>query len=225
MANSTYVAPEAKKKAFTCPNCTAYAAQSWHFPQQRVDASNSFYETLAQLCASRCSHCGEACIWWGPTLVVPAASGQVLPHPEMPADIRNDFEEARLIANKSPRSAAALLRLCIQKLCKALGEPGKDINTDISSLVQKGLPPQLQQSLDIVRVVGNEQVHPGTLDVRDDPEIVTELFQLVNFIVEDRIARPKAIQELYMRLPESKRKAIEARDKTSHNTATTPPSK
>ncbi len=224
MTNPPYVAPEVGTRAFTCPNCTAYAAQSWHYPKHRVNVSDAFYEALAPLCASRCSHCGKACIWWGRTLVVPAVSGQVLPHPEMPDDIRNDFEEARSIANKSPRSAAALLRLCIQKLCKALGEPGEDINTDISSLVQKGLPPQLQQTLDIVRVVGNEQVHPGTLDVRDDPEIVTKLFQLVNLIVEERIARPRAIQDLYMRLPESKRKAIETRDKTRHSTAAAKPS-
>jgi len=133
-------------------------------------------------------------------------------HSDTPEIIKSDYEEARLVFSKSPRSAAALLRLSIQKLCGYLGESGKDINSDIASLVKKGLPLQVQQALDIVRVVGNEQVHPGTLDVRDDPSVAAELFELVNFIVEDRIARPKAIQSLYERLPESKRKAIEQRD-------------
>lgn len=130
----------------------------------------------------------------------------------MPANIVADYEEARLIATASPRSAAALLRLCIQKLCKEIGEPGKNINDDIASLVSKGLPVIVQQALDIVRVIGNEQVHPGTLDLRDDPEIANELFGLVNFIVENQIAQPKAIKELFERLPEAKRKAIEQRD-------------
>jgi hypothetical protein len=62
-------------------------------------------------------------------------------------------------------------------------------------------------------VVGNNQVHPGTLDVRDDPTIATRLFELINVIVEDRISRPKQIEELYQKLPETSRKAIEGRGK------------
>lgn len=145
-------------------------------------------------------------------MIVPESLALSLPHPDMPDQLKVDYEEARSVYSKSPRSSAALLRLCIQKLCKALGEPGKDINKDIAALVEKGLPVQIQRSLDIVRVVGNEQVHPGTLDVRDNPDIVLGLFELINFIIEDRIARPKAINDLYQRLPEEKRKAIERRD-------------
>jgi hypothetical protein len=100
----------------------------------------------------------------------------------------------------------------VQKLCADLGEQGKNINDDIAALVEKGLPLEVQQSLDIVRVVGNEQVHPGTLDVRDNPEIAAKLFALINFIVEDRISRPKAIAELYGQLPPDKLDAIKKRD-------------
>jgi hypothetical protein len=82
----------------------------------------------------------------------------------------------------SPRSSAALLRLAIQKLCKHLGFPGDNINADIKAMVGQGLAVQVQRALDIVRVIGNEQVHPGVLDVRDDPEMATRLFELVNFI-------------------------------------------
>jgi hypothetical protein len=56
-------------------------------------------------------------------------------------------------------------------------------------------------------------VHPGQLDMKDDHETAVQLFELINFIVEDRIARPKKIQALYNRLPETKRQAIEKRDK------------
>lgn len=113
---------------------------------------------------------------------------------------------------ESPRSSAALLRLAIQKLCTELGQPGKNLNADIGELVKQGLSVRIQQSLDIVRVVGNNQVHPGVLDVRDDPVIALTLFELVNVIVEDRIARPKQIDALYAKLPESSRKQIEERD-------------
>jgi hypothetical protein len=66
--------------------------------------------------------------------------------------------------------------------------------------------------LDIVRVVGNESVHPGTLDLRDDPATVSQLFILVNLIAEDRMTRPKMVAELWATLPEDKRKQIEQRD-------------
>ncbi len=131
----------------------------------------------------------------------------------MPADVTKDYDEAREILLSSPRSAAALLRLCVQKLCIVLGEKGDNINEDIGSLVTKGLSPHVQRALDIVRVVGNEQVHPGTLDVRDNLEIALKLFALVNFIVDDQISKPKVIAELYTQIPTPKLKSIENRDK------------
>ena len=100
----------------------------------------------------------------------------------------------------------------MQKLCKHLGEKGKNIDADIAALVKKGLNPVVQQSLDIVRVVGNESVHPGTIDLNDDRETALRLFDLVNAITEQMISHPKKVQELYSKLPESKREAIEKRD-------------
>src|SRR4051812_34965142 len=108
---------------------------------------------------------------------------------------------------RRPRGAAALLRLSIQKLCKQLGEKGKNIDEDIASLVSKGLNPRLQRSLDIVRVIGNEAVHPGTLDLRDDKETALKLFGLVNLIVDAMISQPKREDELYEDLPVAKREA------------------
>lgn len=136
-----------------------------------------------------------------------------LPNSDLREDIKVDYLEARSIVNKSPRGAAALLRLCIQKLCEQLGESGKDINTDIGNLVQKGLHSTIQKSLDIVRVIGNDAVHPGQIDLKDDIDTANKLFELVNLIAQVMITEPKAIDELYTALPESKRKAIEERDK------------
>ena len=103
-------------------------------------------------------------------MVYPIAATAPLPNPDLPADIKADYEEARGIASLSPRGAAALLRLAIQKLCKDLAESGENINADTKSLVNKGLSVQVQQALDVVRVTGSNAVHPGQIDLQDDPE-------------------------------------------------------
>ena len=122
------------------------------------------------------------------------------------------YEEAGTILSLSPRGAAALLRLSIQKLCKHLGGKGENINDDIGDFVSKGLDPRVQQSLDVVRVVGNNAVHPGVLDLKDDRAIAEKLFGLVNLIAETMISGPKHVQALFDSLPESERKAIKKRD-------------
>jgi hypothetical protein len=101
-------------------------------------------------------------------------------------------------------------------LCTGLGGKGRKIDDDIAFLVAKGLSPVVQQSLDTVRVVGNEAVHPGTIDLRNDTDTATKLFTLVNIIADQMITNPKHVLELYEKLPEEKRKAIEKRDRQSN---------
>jgi hypothetical protein len=136
-----------------------------------------------------------------------------LPNLDLPEEIKNDYEEAAKIVNISPRGASALLRLAIQKLCKELGGEGKNINNDIASLVEKGLPARIQKALDTVRVVGNESVHPGVLDVKDNKEIAFALFKLVNIITDKMISEEKQIDEIYNSLPQEKLDQINNRDK------------
>jgi hypothetical protein len=56
-------------------------------------------------------------------------------------------------------------------------------------------------------------VHPGEIDLNDTPEIALQLFGLINIIVEDRITKPKEIEELYSKLPDGAKKAIEECDR------------
>jgi len=135
----------------------------------------------------------------------------------MPEEIMKDYCEARSICSLSPRGATALLRLAIQKLCMHLGESGKNINTDIGNLVKKGLPVKIQQALDIVRVTGNNAVHPGEMQLEEDPETADSLFELVNLIVENQISQPKSIKELYEKLPQGPVDAIKKRDGNASN--------
>jgi hypothetical protein len=162
---------------------------------------------------SQCFNCNEIAVWAISSMVWPVKNNAPAPNQDLPDDVRLDFEEAGRIVQLSPRGAAALLRLAIQKLCKELGEKGKNIDEDIAALVKKGLNVRIQQALDIVRVIGNEAVHPGSIDLRDDVQTATKLFDLVNIIAETMISQPKHIEALYNGLPPSKLAGIEARDK------------
>jgi len=162
---------------------------------------------------SKCYNCKKITVWVHDNIVFPPEKQAIPPNQDLPDDIIKDFEEARSIVGLSPRGAAALLRLCIQKICVHLGEKGKKLDDDIASLVSKGLNPLVQKSLDIVRVIGNEAVHPGVIDLNDDRDTANRLFSLINSISDQMITHPKNVEKLYGKLPEKKRKAIEKRDK------------
>jgi hypothetical protein len=130
----------------------------------------------------------------------------------MPDEVKKDYEEARLVFTASHRSAAALLRLGLQKLCEGLVGKKGGINDLIGILVSKGMPIQIQRALDAIRIIGNGAVHPGELNVDDKPEMIMPLFGLVNLIVETQIAQPAAIDEMYLSLPEGALAAVERRD-------------
>jgi uncharacterized protein DUF4145 len=214
MMNRNYVPPEYQAEAFHCPHCHVYAHQSWWHVLRGTKADRC---VVKELQISYCVKCREVAIWKQSgvidgIMIYPLTS--VAPHPadDMPDNVKEDFQEARRVFSLSPRSAAALLRLALQKLLKHLGEKGKNIDDDIGSLVQKGLPVLIQQSLDAVRVIGNNAVHPGHLDLKDKPETAMTLFGLLNFIVEQRITQPKHIDQIYNGLPKSNLDAIAKRD-------------
>ena len=129
----------------------------------------------------------------GKNLIYPKKILVEQPNKDLSKDIQADYLEAANILNDSPRSAAAILRLALQKLCKQLSEKGKNINDDIASLVKKGLNPTIQKALDSLRITGNNAVHPGELDLSDDVERVIKLFKLINFVAEKMISEQNEI--------------------------------
>lgn len=208
---SKHYPPEFAKKDFHCPNCGVHASQEWFTCERKDNYLQKTYK-VDSVKFSICNHCTELALWVDKRLMIPEISSTQTPHVDLPDSCLKDYNEARSIVGKSPKAAAALLRLCIQKLMKELGEDGKNINSDIKSLVMKGLPVQVQKALDICRVVGNEAVHPGTINVDDDAEIVYSLFGMINYIVQNQITQSKEIYELYNKLPEENRHQIEQRD-------------
>lgn len=180
---------------------------------ERLSESEFVYWHVENAHLSECFVCEKLAVWVGARLRFPIVNAQVSePNEDLPGDIRRDYVEAGEVVSASPRSAAALLRLAIQKLCSHVLERDGAINEMIGELVQRGLSPMIQRALDVVRVVGNEAVHPGELDLRDDQATAMKLFGLVNLIAEQMITQPKHVMALYVTLPPDKIAGIEQRD-------------
>ncbi|MBO3095844.1 DUF4145 domain-containing protein [Cellulomonas dongxiuzhuiae] len=132
----------------------------------------------------------------------------------MPDDVRRIFEEAREVSAVSPRSAAALLRLALQVLINDL-EPGNGtLDVKIGRLVARGLSQEVARAMDVVRVIGNNAVHPGLIEMGGDVTPVPAMFTLLNLIVEQVIVRKAEVDRLFDSLPGGSREAIARRDGT-----------
>ncbi|MES2381072.1 MAG: DUF4145 domain-containing protein [Bacteroidota bacterium] len=214
--------------SFNCPICGAYSEHIWSYAdkydKKRANSGGQkeWQGNIAELVFSQCKHCQKHTIWLDNRhtderrMLFPTAGSAPLANADMPDDIKKDFEEARGIVELSPRGATALLRLAVQKLCKHLGEKGENINEDIGNLVKKGLPEKMQKALDSVRVIGNNAVHPGQIDLTDDREAAYKLFGFVNIITDILITQPKQIDDFYsFKIPEGAKAAIDKRDNRS----------
>ncbi len=207
----SHVQPTLDAEAFHCPypTCGVFARQNWSILAMHLGPG---WAPIGTLKGALCSHCRKVSVWSDGILVFPVNGTAPAPNSDLPEDIRADFVEAGDLLSRSPRAAAALLRLAVQKLCKFLGQGGENINNDIAALTRQGLLPSVQQALDSVRVIGNNAVHPGQIDLNDQPETASALFRLVNLIADQMITYPKEAQEVFSSLPLSNRDAITRRD-------------
>ena len=209
---SAYEIPAARKDAFNCPHCGAFSTQHW--TQLTADtARGRTRDPRFQVCC--CQRCDDVTIWKDDRMIFPFNGSAPMPNQDMPDEIKKDYNEARDIIALSPRSACMLLRLCVQKICNQKVAGTGSLNKKIRSLVKKGLDPQIQQSLDSVRVIGGEAVHPLQMDLRDDIETATSLFGIVNYISDWAYTREKKIKAISEKLPQSAQIAIRKRDSTA----------
>jgi len=216
MSNSLlpYASPEHRADAYNCPYCNTYAEQIWYTGYRMLFGYSNTYEPHEILTLARCRRCGKYQYWINDSMIYPESLPISPPNEDLNEEIKNDYYEAGSIIKKSPRGASALLRLSIEKLCQQLDQSTKNISTIIGNLVKRGMPIEIQQALDIVRVIGNNAVHPGQIDIKDNVETAIRLFELINIIAERMITQPKKIKEFYEKvIPEKAKEAIENRDK------------
>ncbi len=208
MEKEKYFAPKFGERSFHCPqpDCGVYSHHIWNkvWNEENIGVPN--------LKVVYCLRCNKISIWYDEEMIFPESTGIPPPNKDLNENIKKDYLEASSILTKSPKASSALLRLCIQKLCIQLGEKGKKINDDIKKLVKKGLPTKIQKALDIVRVIGNNAVHPGEINLEDNKDVALKLFSLTNIIADTMITQPKEIEEIYDSLPDKEKEAIKKRD-------------
>ena len=166
---------------------------------------------------SMCTRCEKPTLWRGKEMLFPALGEVEAPNADLEDTIKRDYNEAAAIVGRSPRGAAALLRLCLQNLFKQLGLGQTSSNDAIKELVKRGLDPDIQKALDSVRVIGNNAVHPGEIELSDSPEIALQLFALINYIAEQMITFKQKREEIFLSLPEGAKKQIKKRDGPSNS--------
>lgn len=223
-----YKEPKFNEHFFTCPYCQVYAQQKWEISGIRIDWDNKYgtvsrpvnsnpnynFDELDKLSISTCQACNKYHIWHNDKMIIPTNSPIPMPLEDMPEVVKNLYLEARDVHPISYKASCALLRLALQHLCEELLKDRStgQINKDIGELVKEAVPQEFQQALDIVRVVGNNAVHPGKMDESDVEEYAITLFELLNYIVQEKIVRPKMIDGIYNKLPNGVLKEIKKRD-------------
>jgi hypothetical protein len=215
IGDTTWSVPNREQVRAICPHCGTFSQIKLGFTKVLIGAARAGQTQWVpdwKLGAAECIACSAPSFFWRGAQVYPSASLAPLPHPDMPVEINPEYSEAASILNQSPRAAAALLRLAVQKLCPLLGSTKSNLDDAIGELfAAQKISTELQQALDTLRVIGNESVHPGQINLNDDSATALALFQVLNFIVERGIAEPKRIAEIYGSLPASKVAAIENR--------------
>lgn len=225
--------PAYNLEAFSCPNCRVYAKQEWYTLQLKdafdhiIGRPRNVFDMKSQpngvedhlpesdMAFAQCSSCDELSIWLRKELIFPRESIIEDPNNFMPEEVKKLYEEARQVFPISPRSSAALLRLALEVLLPSIGAKKGNINDMIGQLARESKTiARVSKAMDILRVTGNNAVHPGVLDLsgEDSRDTSATLFKILNIIVAETIESEAMVDEVYGVLPEGIQDSIEKRN-------------
>lgn len=228
------VEPRINADSFNCPHCGALAAQTWSsalspkFSKEYIQTEDgigtlkliNYTSSLSELSKIRnlsfslCYSCKKVSIWLERKVIYPNYNYEFIPPDDLPDECKTDYLEAVSILKLSPRGSASLLRLCFEKLINTQVSGRGSVNDKIGHLVKEELISlKIQQTMDVLRVYGNNAVHPLEIDM-DDTARVSSLFKLIDLLVEKLITEPKQTQELFDGLPDRAHAAIAKRDRS-----------
>lgn len=119
--------------------------------QDRIDG----YDDSGQL---RQSQGGD----WTEWMVYPKGTTRGPIPPEIPAGFAEDYREACLVLDDSPKASAALSRRCLQNILREkAGTKHSNLFNEIQEVLDNGqLPSYLADDIDAIRNIGNFAAHP-----------------------------------------------------------------
>lgn len=134
----------------------------------------------------------------------------------VPLSIRNDYEEACCIVDKSPKAAATLSRRCLQGMIHDFWNiHEKNLNAEITQL--KGRVSASQwKAIDAVRSIGNigaHMEHDVSLIVDVEPEEARKLLRLIEHLIEKWYINRHEEELLYSDLAELSKEKTTARNR------------
>lgn len=163
--------------------------------------------------ATVCLGCRKGSVWRDGKRVFPARVPSIQPHEDMPPKARGLFEEAVAVKGLSPRASAALARASLESFLKEHFSESKAYNLD-ERVAEAGrhISAELWEALTVLRVVGNEALHDGKIEMQldgSDDAYIEPLLGAVNGLAEELISRPARTRALYEKLPDAKRTGAE----------------
>ena len=207
--------PELLKPNFQCFHCKITTQHQWRALESKDILGIMHYtdlEGLENFKISICYNCEGIAMWRNDKTIFPNTSHQPPAHDEMPEQIKLIYEEAATISRLSPRASCALMRHALEELVKFMEYKGDDLFQDIGQMYKDGLiDDTIKDSLDIVRLTGNDASHGNQIDMTDKTN-VDNMFILINEIVESLIALPKRRKDMLEKFDQNRLDSIKKRD-------------
>ncbi|WP_194192678.1 DUF4145 domain-containing protein [Clostridium chrysemydis] len=204
------------KANFICSYCKINSETKWlSYSLLKINQGKSYYKLLdnkfnisfnnsitkslrtplKSIDISICENCNNVAIWLDHTLIYPKTLLTEKPIANMPIDIKNIYLEASKIVELSPSSAGALLRLALQNLITYLGYTD-DLDNCIHKLVKKGLDESILAVLESIKVIGNNPIKPGEINLSEKKSDVLILFNVLNYLVKILIKKNKSFLKI-----------------------------
>jgi hypothetical protein len=120
--------------------------------------------------------------------LLPQAKIMSFPDVNIPQGILDDYKEACLILNLSPKASATLSRRCIQGIIRDFyGAKGNNLKSEIESISSKA-DPYIISAIDSVRKIGNIGAHMEkeiNLIIDIDPNEAELLVSLIELLIKE----------------------------------------
>lgn len=119
--------------------------------------------------------------------LIPPSDAKAFPD-YVPQAIREDYAEACLIKNLSPKASATLARRCLQGMIRDFWKVKKRRLVDEINAIKNRVDPSTWRAIDAVRGIGNIGAHMEkdiNLIVDVEPEEAAKLIELIEYLIKD----------------------------------------